>query len=269
MPAAGPRADGTPSVPGLQRGLGILELLSESPEGLTLPVVARKLGVPKSSAHCLLLTLERTGYVTRTAHAGRFRLSRKLLGLAGSALFHFELRERGRPNMRQLAQKTSLTVHLGVLERNDVIVLEKAESTAGQRLATWPGKRLDVHCTALGKVLLSGLVDEDVRGIVREHGLPRHNENTIASLSRLRAEIELTRERGFGMQDEENEIGCRCIGAPIRDSAGRVIAALSLSGNINEIHRGNAVSLSSALILAAARISGEVQRSPEFIQHAG
>lgn len=259
----------TPSVPALQRGLAILELLSDSPKGLTLPQVARKLKIPKSTAHCLLVTLERTGYLTRPAVLNRYRLGFKLLGLAGAALFHVELRTKARPHMRELAERTALTVHMAVLEKSEAVIIEKVEAPQTRRLATWPGKRMDVHCTALGKVLLAGVDDETLRKIVREHGLPRHNENTIASLRRLREEMDTVRERGFAMEDEEDEIGCRCLGAGIRDETGRIVAAVSLSGTINEVHSGNAAQLSALLLTTVSRISEDLKQSPEPIQPTG
>lgn len=259
----------TPSVPALDRGLAIIELLSESPKGLTLPQVARKLKIPKSSAHCLLVTLERSGYLTRPAVANRYRLGFKLLGLASAALVHVELRERARPHLRELAGRTSLTVHVAVLEKNEAVIIEKVEAPHTQRLATWPGKRMDVHCTALGKVLLSDIDEPTLRKIVREHGLPRHNENTIASPRRLLAEMETVRERGFAMEDEEDEIGCRCLGAGIRDETGRVVAAVSLSGTINEVHAGNATQLAAMLLQTVSRISEDLKSAPEAIQQIG
>ncbi len=259
----------TPSVPALQRGLAIVELLSNSPKGLTLPQVSRKLRIPKSTTHCLLLTLERAGYLTRPLQTGRYRLGLKLVGLAGTALAHVGLRELGRPHIRQLAEKTSLTVHMGVLESNEAVIIDKAEGPGAQRVATWPGKRMDVHCTALGKALLADVDEETFVRIVREHGLPRHNENTIASVHRLREEMKKVRERGFAMEDEEDEIGCRCLGAGIHDSENRVIAAVSLSGTINEVHAGNADRLSGLLLSCVGRITRDLKLSPEPVQSAG
>ncbi|MCC6341572.1 MAG: IclR family transcriptional regulator [Bryobacterales bacterium] len=259
----------TPSVPALQRGLAIIELLSDSPKGLTLPQVSRKLGIPKSTTHCLLLTLERTGYLTRSTITGRYRLGLKLAGLAGTALAHVGLREFVRPHVQQLAKKTSLTVHVGVLENNEAVILDKIEGPGAQHVATWPGKRMDVHCTALGKALLTGVDNETFLRVVNEHGLPRHNENTIASVRRLREEINKVRERGFAMEDEEDEIGCRCLGAGIRNAENQVVAAVSVSGTINEVHAGNADRLSRLLLSCVSRISAALKHQSESVQSTG
>ena len=98
-------------------------------------------------------------------------------------------------------------------------------------MATWVGKRIDYHCTSLGKALIAWLPDDEIRSLVREHHMLRHNENTISTLSKLKENLMSTRSAGYAVDDEEEEIGIRCVGAPVLGVSGKVEAAISVSGH--------------------------------------
>lgn len=251
---SGMTASKTPSVPALEHAIDALELLASSRAGLTLSEVARRLGIPKSSAHCLLLTLERRGYLHRNERS-RFLFGLKLFGLANMALSGLELREKAAPFLRSLMVRTRLTVHMAILERNEAVLIEKVEPVGICRLATWLGKRMDVHCTALGKALIAWLPEEEIDAILRDHGLPRHNENTICSGRRLKDDLARTRQRGYAVDDEEDELGARCIGAAVLDGGSHAVGAVSISGTVEEISNENVTFLAERLAEAVALIS--------------
>ncbi len=250
MPAAK-----TPSVPALQRGLSLLELVARSTSGLTFSQLARSLDYPPSSIHCLLLTLERLGYVQRSETTGRYVCGMKLIRVADMAMDGMRLRGKASPILRDLCMRTGLTVHLGIRERNEAMVIAKVASIGGQHVATWIGKRIDIHCTSLGKCLVAYLPDSEVDELIRDRGLLRHNENTIASMRGLRLELERTRVRGYAIDDQEEEIGMCCIGAPVFDSSGAVVAAISISGSASQIDLQNCSELVAAVQETAAAIS--------------
>lgn len=232
-------ASKTPTVSSVERTLHILELLATSRAGLTLPEISRRLGLPKSSAHCLLLTLERCGYLTSNTTTRRFMFGLKLFSLANMAHSGVQLREQARPFLRSLVNETGLTVHMGIRERDEVVLVEKIGPATAPKLATWLGKRMDLHCTGVGKAVLAHLPDQELESFIRARGLPRHNENTIASIRRLREKLAEVRSAGYALDDEEDEIGTRCIGAPIFDPAGTAIAAVSLAGTTDQITSDN------------------------------
>lgn len=243
----------TPTVSSVERTLRILELLATSRAGLTLPQISRQLNLPKSSTHCLLLTLERCGYLTCNKTTRRFVFGLKLFSLANMALGGIRLREQARPFLDWLMKETGLTVHMGILDQGEVVLVEKIGRADRPKLATWLGKRMDLHCTGVGKAILAHLSEEEVRAVISSHGLPRHNENTIASVRRLREAIAETQRLGYALDDEEDEIGTRCIGAPIFDAAGKVIAAVSVAGTVEEITPEN-LSLYARLVKQAAAV---------------
>jgi DNA-binding IclR family transcriptional regulator len=248
----------TPSVPALENGLRALELLAQSKSGLSLAEMTRQLSIPKSTAHCLLLTLERCGYLHRNER-NRYLFGLKLFSLANMALSGLELREKAAPFLKSLMARTRLTAHLAVLENQEAVLIDKAEPIGVLKLATWLGKRMEVHCTGLGKALIAWLPEEDVDALVRERGLPRHNDNTISSARRLKEDLARVRKQGYALDDEEDEIGARCISAPVLSESGKVLAAVSVSGNTLQIGPDNINIMAERVKECAASIASILQ----------
>jgi DNA-binding IclR family transcriptional regulator len=217
-------------VPALERGLLMLEYLAQSRRGVTLSQLARKLNLPRSTGHALLLTYQRCGYVQRDEKTGRYNLGFRLHAVANMALGGMSLRGHAAPILQQLMQDTGLTVHLAVLEEGEVILIDRIEPPGTPKLATWVGKRMGLHCTALGKALIAHLPPSELDDLIQKQGLIRYNENTIASRRILKKACEEIQQLGYAVDDEEEEIGIRCIGAPIQNGAGEVVAAISISG---------------------------------------
>ncbi len=245
----------TPCAPALERGLVILELLANSHAGLTLPEIARELGLPKSSVHCLLVTLERHRYLLRNGRTSRYVFGSKLFSIGNLSLSGLEVRQVAAPHLHALTGRTGLTTHLAVLERNEAVLVEKVEPPGLSKLATWLGKRMDLHCTSLGKALISQLAEDELVRLVRETGLPRHNDNSIVSLRKLREELARTRQLGYSIDDEEDEVGHRCLGAPIFDEAGQVASAVSISGTVGQVREDNSRMLAKDVVRTAQAIT--------------
>ncbi len=245
----------TPSVPSLERGLAILEVLAESKKGLTLSSLTQHVGLPKSSVHSLLLTLERTGYLHRNEITGRYLFGTKLFELATNSIRRLKLTEQALPYLTSLAKETGLTVHMAISERGTAILIEKIDPPGLIRLATWPGKQMDLHCTGVGKALLAFSSPEEVASLIRRDGLAQHNSNTLSSVRRLRQELVQIREQGYSYDDEEDEIGLRCIGAPIFDRMRACIAAISVAGTTAQIHPDNLDALARKVRHVAETIS--------------
>lgn len=245
-------------MPALERGLRILELLPKSRGGLTLSQLTRYLALPKSSVHCLLHTLQDAGYVYRHSESGKYRVSLRVCALAQMALNGIGLREQAKPYLQNLAKAIHMTVHLAVMEQGACILIEKVSPPEVTRIATWTGKHLSLHCTAVGKALAAYLPEEQLDALIREQGLLRHNDNTICSLHRLKRELAIIRQRGYALDDEEEELNVRCLGAPILDEKGQAIAAISLVGTTAQVHDGNVDQLARQLVATVAEIAQHV-----------
>lgn len=252
------RATKTPSVPALQRGLAILERISRSRRGLTFAQLTRYFDFPKSSVHTLVLTLEREGYLQREEATGRYVTGLKLVHLAGMTLDSVVLRERAAPVLRALVADTGMTTHLAALDRDEVTLVAKADRPGAHRIATWVGKRMDAHCTSVGKCLIAYLPDEDVNRIIADRGLLRHNEYTIVSPARLKQELSRIRAAGYAIDDQEEELGGRCIGAPVWNREGRVVASLSVSGTTDQITAETIDAIAARVRAAALAVSKEL-----------
>ena len=232
VPRKGPA---TASVSSVDRALTFLETLAKSNRGMTLADIARKLRLPKSSAHCILLTLERRGYIYRVPSTHRYLFGMRLLNLAQEALGRLELRARASAPLRRLLEKTHMTVHMAIYEDGEAVLVEKLEPHTAVKMASHIGRRLDLHCTGVGKALLAYLPEDEINRLRTSRALARHNENTIVFSKKLQAELEHIRKVGYSFDNEEDEIGFRCVGAPIFENSLTVIAAISVAGTTTQI----------------------------------
>ena len=211
----------------------------------------------------MLLTLVRLGYLHRDESNGTYSCAGRLVRVAHSAGQGAALREAATPFLLRLAQKSGLAAHLAMLANDEAILVAKIESHRGQPIATWVGKRIDFHCTSLGKCLTAWLSEPDAERIVKKHGLIRYNENTITAWSRLQTELVAARKQGYAIDDEEEEIGVRCVGAPVFSSHGEVVAAVSVCGRVPELDHLRLKELgamvSSLALESGGSIAGMVQ----------
>jgi IclR family acetate operon transcriptional repressor len=182
-------------------------------------------------------------------------MSIKLVSLVGAVLERFDLRGLAHPILMELKEKTGETVNLGILDGAEAIYLETIPGPGAIRVNTWPGKRLPIHCTALGKALAAELSQDELGAILAKTGLPGSTPNTHTTFESLQADLELTRQRGYAIDDEEDEVGLRCIGAPIRDHQGNTVAALSVTGLAHRVPLANLPELAIAVMDTARRIS--------------
>ena len=250
------------SVPSIERALTVLEFLAHSNRGFSISEMSRKLGIPKSSTHLILATLERRGFLQKSTLNGRYCFGLGLVGLSRSALENLDLRDEAKLFLRSLMQKTGLTVHMAVLERNEAVIIEKIVAPGSVRLATWIGRRLDVNCSGVGKALLSCLPEDEFEQVIRAKSFARHNGRTVISISALKREIARVRELGYAFDDEEDEIGFRCVGAPILHGSQKGGAAISVAGTTSQIPDERVPSLANMVKEVAEKISCRLVKAP-------
>ena len=214
----------------------MLEAVSQDAEGLSNAEISRKLEIPKSSASYILRTLETQGYLNRNPETGKYRVGLKVLSLSRGALTGIDVREVALPIMRHLMEKTNLTCHLAILDGPDAVYIEKVEPQGFIKMDTWVGRRMRVHATSVGKSLVAHIPLERLETIISERGMEKRTPKTITSLPRLLKDLEKVREHGYAVDDEENNIGARCVGAPIFNQDGSIEAAIGLSGTINQVN---------------------------------
>jgi len=254
-----PVSDASPAV-AVERALNILEAAAQRRDGLTNAEISRKLGIPKSSASYILRTLERRSYLRREAETGRYRLGLKILSLGGDAQANLDIADVALPFMRILGEKIRMTVHLAVLDQGEAVYIEKVEAPGFFKVNTWVGRRMFLHSTSVGKCLLAWLPKHDIENIVKQQGLKKRTPKTITSITRLIAELDHVKQSGYAVDDEENSLGARCLGAPIFDTVGNVTGALGASGTLTQTDEASMPRIIEALKETARRISRQMQK---------
>lgn len=242
----------------VERTLQILEAVAQREGGLSNAELSRKLKIPKSSASYILRTLEQHGYLRRDGGAGRYRLGMKVLSLSRAALSGIDVREVALPIMRHLVDRIHITTHLAILDQNEAVYVEKVEAPGFIKMNTWIGRRMEVHSTAVGKALLAYLDPNHRDGILRHRGLKKLTPHTITTIPRLLQELERVRQLGYSIDDEENSLGARCVGAPIFNAEGGIEAAIASTGTINDVPQEAVAHMADMVKEAARRISHQI-----------
>jgi IclR family transcriptional regulator, KDG regulon repressor len=217
----------------IERVSCLLDILEESPRGISIRDLSAKVKLPKGTTHRLLSSLSYFGYVRQDPKTRNYLLGFKLVELGQLLLSQLDLRTEAEPFLRDLAERTKETVHLVFLDRNEIVYIDKVEGFldhSGLRMASRVGLRNPAHSSAVGKVLLAALPEETLNDFIQEKGLPRRTENTITDLDRLKEHLRMVKKQGYAIDDEENEKGIRCVGAPIYNETGKAVAAVSVSG---------------------------------------
>lgn len=242
----------------VDRALSMLEALADSAQGLTNSELSRRLAIPKSSASYLLRALERRGYVRRDPESGRYRPGLKVLSLNREVLTGLGIRDAAQPILRQLVERIGLTAHLAVLDQDQAVYIEKVDAPGFIKMDTWVGRRMDLHSTSVGKSLIAHRPAAEVESLFRERGLRKRTAKTITSLPRLLKELEKVRAQGYAVDDEENNLGARCVGAPVMGSDRQVQAAVGVSGTTGQVNRETLPRIAELVQEAARKISKQL-----------
>jgi IclR family transcriptional regulator, KDG regulon repressor len=222
------------SVQSVDRILDIIEVLSVEQEGLGVTEIAKRTGLNKSTAHRLISTLAVRGYLARSSE-GSYKIGLKLIEAVSCYINSLELQTEARPYLAKITGDLGLTSHLGVLDGNQVVYIEKMDVVSSVKMYSQIGLRMHAYCSSLGKCLLSGFSKEDLNHIMGDCSFIKFTQSTISSLDELHKELAEVRKKGWAMDNQEYEIGHRCIGAPIYDYRGDIIAAISASGSTNQL----------------------------------
>jgi DNA-binding IclR family transcriptional regulator len=250
-------ADDTPRDPyrlgSLRKGLEVLDCFARQ-ETWSLAELAAELGQSKPTVFRILHTIAEFGYLQKDAATGRYSLAMRFHTLGSSAVRHEQLRWQALPPLQDLARETGETVHVGILYDGEAICVQAVDGTRLVRMHAFVGKRTPAHASALGKVLLAHVPDADLDALVRR-GLARFTPRTITEPAALREALHQIRANGWALDDEEMEVGLRCLGAPITDHSGRPCACVAVSAPAARMDAQRIANLTPLLKSTAARIS--------------
>ena len=241
----------------LDKSLTLIELLLKHESSMNITEISKSLGFYPSTTHRILDTFKHWGYVEQDVHTQKYQLGLKALELGMVKLNRMDIVNEAIPYLKELVKRCNETVHLGALQEGEVVYLAKEESsqTISIRMISNVGRRAPLYCTSLGKVLLAYLPEKEQKKYFAEQELIRFTENTITDKKKLEEELELVRKNGYALDKEENEKDVCCVGVPIRNYQGMVVAAISVSSPCFRLNKKKLKDLKTALIEISAKIS--------------
>lgn len=254
VPATESGAEGLKS---LRKAIRVLECFSLQEPRLPLTDIARKVGLPLSTAHRILTTLRTVGIVEQEGDRDLYRLGLKLLELGSMVLANMEVHREALPCIEELVRETGETVHLGVFDGSQVVSIEKMDSPHGLASHVTIGKGAPAYCTGVGKALLAFQPEAVVERVCRL-GLTAYTPQTITDPVKLRKDLAQVRALGYAVDNAEHQPDVRCVAAPIRNHSGNVVASLSISGPASRIPRNRITSLATRVREVTARLSARL-----------
>jgi DNA-binding IclR family transcriptional regulator len=238
----------------LLKGLLVLEAVAnQAGDSITIQTLATQLGLTKSNAHRTLQTLAHAGYAVRDETTGNYRSTLKLFELGAKQLAHLDVRRFAGPTMRQLAQTAQETVHLSILDGDTVIYVDKIDSPQPVRAYSVVGGRAPAYCVATGKVLLAFQTHDYVARCVNE--LKRSTPSTITEPAALHAELARIARCGYAVNRGEWRETVGGIAAPVFDGLGTAVAAIGISGPLEQLPLKRVKVLIPDVLRAGAEIS--------------
>jgi len=214
------------SVPAIHRAFQVIELLAASHSGFSLAEVSRQTGIPKSSLFRILAALEQHAIVLQDHERKIFRLGMKLLDWGNAALEKIDLKTIVHPHLIRMANETRESYYLAILDGNEVIIIDRADTPEIWSMVARLGARSPVHATASGQVLIADLAEEHLDHMLQQTGMKKFTPKTITSEARLKRRLRQIQRDGFSVADAEYKLDLCAISVPIHDHNAKVVAAL-------------------------------------------
>ena len=238
----------------VERALQILDCFDDQHPEMGVSEIAQAVGLHKATTHRIVTTLVHYGYLERAAGGHKYQLGLQLPHLGFRVVRRMDLRREALPHMTRVAKQWDETCDLSIFDRGEVFYIEVLQGNHALTIAASVGQRLPAHCTASGKVFLAYLPAGELEAVL-SRPLASYTEKTITSPEVLGREIEVTRQRGYGIDDEEMEAGVRAVSAPIRNQEGAVVAAMSMPGPTSRMTLDRVREIAVALGEAADAVS--------------
>ncbi|MGE4583132.1 MAG: IclR family transcriptional regulator [Sphaerochaeta sp.] len=246
---------------GVIRTIAILETLSKH-QSINLESLAKETALPKATLLRFLSTLVTLGYVYRDP-SDLYSLTLKMFSVGSHGLEHIDLIHVANPIAQRLCEELGETVHMGVLEENEAVYVLKKESSFTIRMYSRVGKTIPLYCTAIGKNFLSDMSENELSSYLRNVHLKPFTPNTIRDELTLLSELKRIKAQGWAEDNEEHEMGTLCIGSPIRDYTGKVIAAMSVSWPLFRFNPEEKQHITTSIVDACASLSKLLGYTPE------
>lgn len=223
------------TVQSIERAFKILEQLSGHPSGMQVTKISEETGLSKSTVHRLLSTLIELKYVKQDEVTERYEIGYRTLYLTRNLINSSALISTAKPFLEALVKDINETIHLCVVENEEIVYIDKIESNQTIRMSSRIGSRAPLYCTGVGKMILSGKTEEEILEIIEHIDFVPRTSNTIRNAEDLLKELHHIQTIGYALDNIENEDGVRCLAVPIYDFTGKIIASFSISGPSSRI----------------------------------
>ncbi len=238
----------------LNRGLIILETILQK-GSVSITEMGKILDINKSSAYRLINTLEERGYVEQDKNTSKYRMGMGMVKFGIKTIEDLQIREVAQPYLKELTETTNESSHLCILFQSQALIIEQEISKEKITVKTHIGMSEPLHCSAVGKAILSWIPELRQQELLDDIELKAYTSKTITDPQLLKRELRRTFNRGFAIDDEEFSVGLRCIAAPVFNHIGEVIASIGISGPINRIRTDNLQHYTDAVVLTASKVS--------------
>lgn len=239
----------------IDRAVSVLRCFDFDHKALGVRDISSRTGLHKATAHRILAALEHNGLIEQDSHTGTYHLGLELFRLGQLVAGRLDLREVAHPHLIDLTDNVSETSHLAILDGAEVLYLDKVEGPHALRMPSRTGRRIPAYCTSLGKAILSGFDDDEVKRQLAKTRFVRYTEHTIVTLDDLLEELKTVRRRGYAVDNEEVELGLTCIGAGLRDHSGATVGAISIAAPSARLRPAMVPKVAEQVKQAAAVIS--------------
>ncbi len=236
----------------VSHALDLLEQFHGDVDELGVTELSKRLKLHKNNVFRLLATLESRGYIEQNKATENYRLGLKALELGQTFIKQMGLLRQAKPILEQIVEESNETAYVAIYKENYIVYLDVVETNLTVRVVSRVGSRLPAYCTASGKVHMAHMTEEELETLLGAVKLVSHTPTTITSVEAINAEMAKVREQGYAFDDEELDLGVRCIAAPIRDYTRRIVGAISISGPTMRISNARTESELVPLVLKAS-----------------
>lgn len=225
-----------PIIQSVERALHILDLFNEHATELKITEISEQMELHKSTVHSLLKTLQEHNYIEQNPENGKYRLGLKLVERGNFVTSTLDIRQTSRSYLLDLSKKTGQTVHLGILNGQSGVYIDKVEGESAIIRFSQIGKGIPLHSTAIGKVLLAFQEPKETRQILNGYHYTKQTEYAITNETEFLAQLEKVHQQGYSIDNQENELGVRCIAVPLLNFDNKVLASISISTLTSQVN---------------------------------
>jgi len=236
----------------------VLDCFTRTRKHLSVTEIMELTGLPRTTIHRIVASLREIGMIDQDNRRGDYRLGLKMFYYGSAVLANLDLNRHAHPHVLKLHQMTGEIVHLHMFDGSQMVCIEREEMGEARTTTLTTIEAAPIHTTSVGKAFLAFQEESLIDRIIAEEGLEQRTPNTLSTVESLKADLARIAERGYSRDDEENEIGVRCVGAPIHDSRGRVFASISVSGPAQRLPESRQEALAPTVVATADRISAEL-----------